>query len=244
MASGLLTPPVSVWRPGPKQVRVGYLARVTLRGIVFFDIDGTLIPSMSSGSFLAARLGHQSSLDDAERRYADGELTNEQVSVVDARGWRGVRVETVDRWLEDLPLIPGIDEVTSWCRSARIEPVLASLAWQPVSTSIARRFGFVANGGPRVGVSGSTYDGTVVEHFDECDKRDRAVALAAERGVPLRRCCAIGDSRSDIPLFEAVPTSLAFNAGAAAQKAATAALSTHDLVEVLPWLQEWERGLD
>ncbi|WP_211324936.1 hypothetical protein [Williamsia limnetica] len=42
------------------------------RGIVFFDIDGTLVPSMSSGSFLAARLGHQSELDHAERRYAAG----------------------------------------------------------------------------------------------------------------------------------------------------------------------------
>lgn len=211
---------------------------------MFFDIDGTLVPSMPSWSFLAARLGHQQALDHAERRYAAGELTNEQVSVIDARGWRGVSTHIVDQLLDDLPLIAGIDEVVSWCRGHHVEPVLASLAGQPVSLSIARRYGFTANGGPRVGVSGSTYDGTVAEHFNEYDKRDRAFALAAEQGVPPHRCCAIGDSRSDIPLFDVVPTSLALNAGAAARKAATAAIDTLDLTDVVPWLHKWERGLD
>ncbi|OZE39773.1 haloacid dehalogenase [Rhodococcus sp. 05-2254-5] len=217
---------------------------MTLRGMVFFDIDGTLVPSMSSGSFLAAHMGHQHELDDAERRYAVGELTNEQVSVIDARGWRGVDTSTVDRWLDDLPVIDGVDDVTSWCRSRRIEPVLASLAWQPVSSAIARRYGFTTNGGPQVGISESVYDGTVAEHFDEFDKRDRAVALAGERGIPLHRCCAIGDSRSDIPLFEVLPESLALNANTAAREAATAALDTRDLTALLPWLQQWEQHLD
>ncbi len=211
---------------------------------MFFDIDGTLVPSMSSGSFLAAHMGHQHELDDAERRYAVGELTNEQVSVIDARGWRGVDTSTVDRWLDDLPVIDGVDDVTSWCRSRRIEPVLASLAWQPVSSAIARRYGFTTNGGPQVGISESVYDGTVAEHFDEFDKRDRAVALAGERGIPLHRCCAIGDSRSDIPLFEVLPESLALNANTAAREAATAALDTRDLTALLPWLQQWEQHLD
>jgi phosphoserine phosphatase len=217
---------------------------MTLRGSVFFDIDGTLIPSTSSGSFLAARFGHQQKLDDAEQRYAAGELANEHVSVIDAEGWRGVDATTVDRWLDDLPLIDGIEEVVAWCLSHSVEPVLASLAWQPVSNSIARRYGFTANGGPRVGVSGRTYDGTVAEHFDEYDKRDRALALAAERGLPAQRCCAIGDSRSDIPLFDALPTSLALNAGAAAREAATAAIDTQDLADIVPWLRQWDHGLD
>jgi phosphoserine phosphatase len=217
---------------------------MTTRGIAFFDIDGTLVPSMSSGSFLARRLGHQQELDDAENRYARGELTNEEVSVVDAAAWRGVDVRTVAGWLEDLPLIAGIDTVVSWCHERHIEPVLASLAWQPVSRSIAERSGLTANGGPRVAVSGTVYDGTVAEHFDEYDKRDRALRLARTRGVPLARCCAIGDSRSDIPLFAALPTSLALNASASARTAATSAIDTEDLGDIVPWLDEWERGFD
>lgn len=211
-------------------------------GIVFFDIDGTLVPSGSSSSYLAGYLGHQRELDAAEDRYARGELSNQQVSEIDAAGWRGARVDDVDLLLEVLPLIPGIDDVLAWCRTQHLEPVLASLAWQPVSSALSRRHGFTASGGPRVGTRGSMYDGTVAEHFDEYDKRDRALELAHRSGVPVSRCAAVGDSRSDIPLFEAVPTSLALNAGAATRAAATDAIDTTDLREILPWLERWHSG--
>ncbi|KAI5357643.1 Putative HAD superfamily protein [Septoria linicola] len=215
---------------------------MSIRGLAFFDIDGTLVPSMSSSGFLAERLGHVHELDHAEAHYAAGKLTNAQVSVIDARGWRGASIEAIDGWLCDLPLIADIDVVVSWCRNNQIEPVLASLAWQPVSDSIARRLGFTPNGGPRVGISNSIYDGTVAEHFDEYDKRDRAIALAIDRHVPLERCCAIGDSRSDIPLFNALSASLALNANVTAQEAATAAMNTQNLGEIVPWLEEWVRS--
>lgn len=215
-----------------------------VRGIVFFDVDGTLVPTGSSSSHLAARLGHRAALDEAERQYADGILTNRQVSEIDAAGWRGTSTSAVDRWLEDLPVLTGVELVVAWCRSHRVDPVLASLAWQPVTASLARRFGFVANGGPRVGVTGEIHDGTVAEHFDEFDKRDRALWYAQAVGVPIERCCAIGDSRSDIPLFEVVPAALALNATGAARAAASSAIDTTDLSEVVPWLETWLRGLD
>ena len=198
---------------------------------------------MSSSSFLAERLGHQRELDAAEERYAAGDATNEEVSVIDAAGWRGTETRTVAEWLVDLPLIAGVDTVVAWCLQRDVEPLLASLAWQPVGEAIAKRHSFTANGGPRVHVVGAVYDGTVAEHFNEYDKRDRALKLAAQRGVPTDQCCAIGDSRSDIPLFNALPTSLALNAGSTARAAATAAIDTEDLREVLPWLETWERTL-
>lgn len=211
-------------------------------GIVFFDVDGTLVSPGSSSRFLAARFGHQDALDDAEARYADGDLTNQQVSQVDALGWRGTSAATVDRWLDALPVLPGSAAVVAWCRDHDVEPVLASLAWQPVTRSLARRFGFVANGGPRVGEHGGVHDGTVVEHFDEFDKRDRALALARDLDVPVERCSAVGDSRSDIPLFEVLPSALALNASPAARAAASDAMNADDLSSIIPWLDRWLRS--
>lgn len=80
--------------------------------------------------------------------------------------------------------------------------------------------------------------------------RPRVVGVAAGersdreavRVLPQRRP-ATGDSRSDIPLFEALPASLAPNADVAARSAATAALDTSDLRDVVPWLTAWERDL-
>jgi phosphoserine phosphatase len=87
------------------------------------------------------------------------------------------------------------------------------------------------------------YDGTVAEHFDEYDRRDRALSLAGERGLTVDQCGAVGDSRSDLPVFAATPMSLALNAGDAARAGATDAIETHDLIEIVPWVEKWESRL-
>jgi phosphoserine phosphatase len=48
---------------------------------------------------------------------------------------------------------------------------------------------------------------------------------------------AVGDSRSDVPLFERVGMSIALNATPDARAAATHALDTEDLRDVLALLQ-------
>src|SRR5690606_32562150 len=57
-----------------------------------------------------------------------------------------------------------------------------------------------------------------------------------ERGLPPRSCGAVGDSRSDLPLFASVGLSVAFNASAGARGAATVAVDDDDLRGVLPVL--------
>ncbi|HWI22797.1 MAG TPA: hypothetical protein VNT22_09315 [Baekduia sp.] len=44
--------------------------------IVFFDVDGTLVPETSSSQYLAGHLGHLTDLAVAEAAYAAGSLTN------------------------------------------------------------------------------------------------------------------------------------------------------------------------
>lgn len=209
------------------------------RGFVFFDIDGTLVPSTSSGQFLAERFGHSTAVSDAEERYAAGMTTNYDVSVIDAAGWAGTSEATVERWLEELPLIAAIEDVVAWCQDREITPVLATVAWWPVSESFSARFGFERGGGPRVQALAGVYTGLVDAHFDEYDKRDCAARIAARAGVPLSRCVAIGDSRSDLPLFEVAGHSIALNASHDARAAASVALDTHDLRSVLPYLDDW-----
>lgn len=130
-------------------------------GIVFFDIDGTLVTGTSSGSFLAQRLGHATDLDDAEAAYAAGTLSNHDVCVIDAKGWAGYKESEVDAWLHDLPLVDGIAETIAWCTAHDITPVLASLAWDVVGTHLADRFGFESHCGPALETAGGHYTGAV-----------------------------------------------------------------------------------
>lgn len=210
-----------------------------IRGALFFDVDGTLVPQASSGQHLADLLGHGEVVREAEARYAAGTVSNQDVSVVDARGWAMRTPAEIRGYLGSLPLVDGIADTVSWCRRHGLTPVLTTLAWEPVGTYLCERFGFDRACGPSLEVIDGRYSGEVAKHFDETDKRDFAVSVAAELGVKLARCAAIGDSRSDLPLFAEVGMAVAFNATPAACAAAHKTAEGTDLRVILPLVAAW-----
>lgn len=212
------------------------------RGAVFFDIDGTLVPQTSSGQHLANLLGHAEAVREAEAGYVAGNLTNQQVSVVDARGWAGRTPNEISRLLGTLPLVHGIDVAVAWCRGHGLVPVLATLAWSEVGEYLCQRFGFERSCGPTLELLDGSYTGRVVTHFDEWDKRNFARAVSADLGFDLVHCAAVGDGRSDLPLFAEAGFSIAFNASPAVRAAAHAVADGHDLRIVLPHLARWLNG--
>ncbi len=209
------------------------------RGVAFFDVDGTLVPATSSAQYLARWLGHLDDLAIAEAGYDAGELSNDEVCVRDALGWRDHTVAEVEDWLRGLPLVRGIAETVAWCRAHRLEPHLATLAWQSVGLHLVGRFGFAGYCGPRLAVVDGRYTGDVECRFDEYDKLAWAAAVAADAGVPLSACAAVGDSRSDLPLLARVGLPIAFNASPAVRAAAAHVVDGDDLTAILPHLSAW-----
>lgn len=166
-------------------------------------------------------------------------MDNRAVALLDAAGWQDVPSERVAKLLEGLPLVEGIADVVAWCRDRGVAPYLATLAWEPVGRLLCERFGFDGACGPAVERRGDTYTGVVERHFDEFDKRDFALATAASLAVPLSLCAAVGDSRSDVPLFEQVGFSIAFNANPQVQARASACAGGSDLRVIIPLLDAW-----
>lgn len=207
--------------------------------VVFFDIDGTLAPTVSTAAHLAAKLGTSEAVEAAESAFAAGSIDNAAVSRIDAAGWKGHRVEDVCVWLEDLPVLDGISETVAWCRDRGMLPVLATLAWRPVMHALAERFGFEPGGGPVLETVDGVFTGAVGMDFDEFDKRDVALGFAASRGVSPSRCAAVGDSRSDIPLFSEVGCAIALNASDALREISDHAVEGGDLREIIPLLEAW-----
>ena len=210
-----------------------------MRGAVFFDVDGTLVPGTSASRHLAGRLGHAAELGEAEDGYDAGRLDSREWAVVDAHGWAGSTAADIHRHLEDLPLVAGIAEVVAWCRERDLLPVLGTLAWAPVGDYLCGRFGFAGRCGPVPEQVGGRYTGAVAAHLDEDGKRDHAAGVARDLGLTLLDCAAVGDGRSDVPLFASVGFPIAFNATAPLQAMARACVAGDDLRAVLPVLSGW-----
>lgn len=201
--------------------------------LIFFDIDGTLVPGTSTGAFIAERLGSLEQMAAAERAYEEGRIGNDEVCAVDAAAWRGRTRAEVESWLDELPLIEGVQETVDACRAAGAEPYLASLAWTVVGEYLCRRFGFAGCCGPELEEEDGIFTGRVARVFDEFDKRAYALGVCAGCGIDPARCIAVGDSRSDLPLFAAVGTSVALNATEAARAAATRCVDARTLAAIM-----------
>ena len=78
------------------------------------------------------------------------------------------------------------------------------------------------------------FSSVIKSNFEDFDKPLFVRAYAERFGFSLSQCVAVGDSRSDIPLFKEVGLSVALNATEQARAEADLSLSTNDLTLILP----------
>ena len=79
-------------------------------------------------------------------------------------------------------------------------------------------------------------DGRVACFCDEDEKARRAAGFAGRLGIAFADCLAVGDSRSDLPLFKLTGRAIALNARPDAKAWASEHLETKDLRAILPML--------
>jgi phosphoserine phosphatase len=199
-----------------------------------FDLDGTLVQATSISQHLADHFGQSAQMAELERRYAAGDITNAVVADEQAAMYGGMPLAQVVEALDDVPCIEGIDATVDTLRKQGLDSLLCTVTWSFAAEEFCKRHGFAKGSGTQIDLeSDGTLTGKVRRYFDEWDKLEFVRSYCAEAGVELGDCIAIGDSRSDVPLFEAVGFSIAINATEQARKAASVTLNTGDLTDVL-----------
>jgi phosphoserine phosphatase len=204
--------------------------------VVAFDLDGTLLRGTTVSLRLAEWTGQAEALSELEVRFAAGEISNSVVADTSAVWLAGRALADVAALLEDGPWIDGIAETVDALHAAGADVLLATITWRFAAECLAQRFGFDAVSGTEMEARDGIVTGRVTRQFDEWDKLAFVESFCRERDVPLGQVAAVGDSRSDIPLFGRVGMSIALNATPEARKTATVALDTGDLRGVLPLL--------
>jgi phosphoserine phosphatase len=178
-----------------------------------FDLDGTLVPGTTTCKHLAEKLGHLEHMTQLESQYSSA---------------------TISSHLDSIPVINGISAVVTTLAGLGIDSLICTVTWRFAAKIMATRYGFVGASGNEMRLDKhGALSGRVAKYFDEFDKRAFVRSYCAERQIPMSRVFAVGDSRSDIPLFGTVGFSVALNATTTAAAAASVAIQTNDLSDVL-----------
>jgi len=212
------------------------------RGIVVFDLDGTLVPNTTVSLHLGPWLGHDD-IGDLERLYAEGRITNAEIAERDATFYKDRRRDDVWRQLERLELIDGLADTISWLTNHSLVPVLATVTSKVAADFICDRYGFAAASGCEFGeTADGVLLGTIARHFMPEDKVTFVADIAKYLGLGLDYVVAIGDSTSDIPLFHEAGLAIALNASNHARQAADVYMDTDNLRDIVPLIDDYFFG--
>lgn len=201
--------------------------------VVVFDLDGTLLRETTVSLMLAEWLGKTEEVAALERAYSANEISNSLVADTSARWLAGKRMAEVWDVLEGGPWIEGMAETLETLAEAGTKLLLGTITWRFAAELLQERYGFAAVSGTEMSMRGDVLSGTVERNFDEHDKLRFVEGWCERHRYELGEVIAIGDSRSDVPLFARAGASIALNASPEARSAATYVLDTDDLRDVL-----------
>jgi phosphoserine phosphatase len=210
----------------------------TLNGpwrLVVADMDGTLVTGTTACVHLDDWIGHGSVIEDLERRFASGEITNTQVAESYAPFYRDIALADATAVMAQIPSLDDIALGVSLLSRRGIEAVIATASWSFTAKALADLWGFTRVRGADLEVDDATgrFTGRVSRHCEPEDKVTFVAEQCQRLGVGLDQVVAIGDGRSDLPLFHAVGFSVAINASSEVQAAASVSVDSQSLLDAL-----------
>jgi phosphoserine phosphatase len=194
------------------------------------------LPSTTTVLHLSRWNGTEATFAELERRYAAGEISNVEVAMADAKNWAGVAVADAHEALSDAVLINGVAETVASLSEAGIDSYITTLTWRFASEYFAERFGFVGAIGCELDVDEGGILGEDARPIEAVDKVNFAKTLCEERGIGAERIVAVGDSQSDLPLFDFAGLAIGLNPTPDARAAADVVVDTEDLRDVLGYI--------
>jgi phosphoserine phosphatase len=205
--------------------------------VVVFDLDGTLLRGTTVSLLLAQWLGREDEITELERAFQAHEISNSVVADTSAAWLAGKSVADTSEILTIGPWIDGMAETFQALAAAGVSLLLGTITWRFAAEMLQERHGFQAISGTEMQTSDGTLSGVVSRYFDEHGKVRFVEEWCNQSGYSMSQVAAIGDSRSDVPLFRRVGMSIALNATPDARAVATHVLDTEDLRDVLALVQ-------
>ena len=216
--------------------------------VVIFDLDGTLTAEKSIWEYIHKVLntwyGHA---ENYQRQFLQGKISYHQFCELDARVWKGMRVEELRDIVRSVPFNPGMDELTSVLKELGLRLAVVSSGLSLLSEWVEEKYGFDYGVANRLLLEDDVVTGEVEirVHYDR--KAAWVRNISESFGTRRDEIIAIGDSVGDVEMFRMAGFSISFNSSSRElNQIADVVVRGNDLSHIIPRLpmvgEECERS--
>lgn len=199
-----------------------------------FDMDGTLIRNTNSVRYLCGINGMEEQAMRIESLEDTGEASWVEADYMKAQLVKGLCIEAVkNQFNENIQLISGIEFVINYLMEMGIKSILVSSGPIQVVYVVGERFNFEAVYGSDYEVVNGCFTGKIINHLDVDGKLYCLQSYCKNSNISLNECIAIGDSGSDIGIFNAVKKSIAINYSDSLRGKASEYINTENLKDIM-----------
>ena len=212
--------------------------------LVCFDMDGVLTRVRSSWAWIHECLGVDS--EPNYRAFCNGEIDEDEFMRRDIALWKGakpdIRIRDIAVLFRDMPLIDGIQETVACLNDCGIKSHIVSGGIDLAAEMLAKEFGFTGYIADHICTNDDgSLTGEGVKVVDLADKGLVVKPLMERYGVKKERTISIGNSFTDIKMFESKGASIAFNpSDPYTEEAATYVVRSENIADVLDYILEDE----
>ncbi len=178
--------------------------------VVCFDMDGTLC-TQKTNIFFAEKLGVEEKVHKIEEKLSNGKMESSEFMVIVSQIMKELSIDEVIKHFDSLPVLSGIAETVEYLEKCGVKTVIATTSNKFFADCFKNKYGFNETFGTvhEVHECGRIGIGTEV-----CSSRHKPMHIkkfCQMNGISMSEVAAVGDSLSDVYLFEEVGCSIAIN---------------------------------
>lgn len=210
------------------------------RGLIAFDLDGTLVHIGSAWSWIHRLLGTLDAAKPYANQYFAGQIDYTRWAELDVALWHGIPLIRIEVAVQrEIKFIPNASKLITTLRNYGFKTAIISSGLAVFANQAQKQLQIdYSKANKLLTDSDGRISGVEVNVAFE-NKGEVLEGIANELGIPLMACAAIGDSRNDISMFNRAGFSIAFNPShEEVASAATKIIRSQNALDLLQPLQE------
>lgn len=206
--------------------------------LVIFDLDGTLTQERSIWEYIHKRLEKWHGFaEEYQNQFLAGKISYDLFCELDAKVWKGMRVEELTKIIKTVPFHPGVDELIIHLKQKRLKLSMISSGLSVLSNWVHQTYGFDYSISNDLLHENGFLTGKVKIQVYYDKKAEWVERILKKFGIKPQEVIAIGDSAGDIDMFEKVGFSVAFNSSCSElEQIASVCIPGQNLTDIIPKL--------